>query len=403
MPSSPTRVSLTRLARVVVFSLAAGVAPASARAQLPPSMSELLTILVTNRSVATEDFVRDEAAAVATRDTFARLIALELATAPLASSAGGFAYRLDPTLGSVTRSSDSFGPFFTERSLTLGRRHFSFGLNYRRVSFDNIGGRSLRDGTLVSTASTLASEARPFDVETVALRISLASVTAVSTIGLTDRLDIGFAAPISQIHIEGQRVDTYRGRSFVQAAGEGSAMGLGDTAVRAKFTAFNRGASGVTLGADLRLPTGDKNNLLGAGRLSFTPRLLLSYESERVGVHGDAGYTVRGFAEGLRYSGAVTVAATPRVTIVGEAIGSQLKGLFQLAEATTPHPRIPNVSTTRLTGTDQSAQRVILAGGVKWSLASSWLLTANVVRPLTDVGLNANWVPTIMVDYAFRR
>lgn len=401
--SSFARLPLTRLVRMLVLPALAWSFPASATAQQPPSMSELLTILVTNRSVATDDFVRDEAAAIATRNTFAGFIALELATVPIASSAGGFAYRLDPTLGSVTRSSDSFGPFFTERSLTLGRRHVSFGLNYRRVSFDNIGGRSLRDGTLVSTASSLVGEPRPFDVETVALRISLASVTAVSTVGVTDRLDIGFAVPISHIRIEGQRVDTYRGRSFVQASGEGSAMGLGDTAVRAKFTVLNQGASGVTLGADLRLPTGDKNNLLGAGKLSFTPRVLLSWEDERVGVHGDAGYTVRGFAEGLRYSGAVTYVATPRVTLVGEAIGSQLRGLFQLADTTTPHPRIPNVSTVRLTGIERSANRLLIAGGVKWSIGSSWLLTGNIVRPLTDVGLNARWVPTVMLDYAFRR
>lgn len=400
--SSFARLLLTRLVRLLVLPVVAW-SPAAAAAQQPPSMSELLTILVTNRSVATDDFVRDEAAAIATRDTFAGFIAVELATVPLASSAGGFAYRLDPTLGSVTRSSDSFGPFFTERSLTLGRRHVSFGLNYRRVAFDNIGGRSLRDGTLVSTASSLAGETRPFDVETVALRISLASVTAVSTVGVTDRFDIGFAVPISHIRLEGQRVDTYRGRSFVQASGEGSAMGLGDTAIRAKYTVFNQGASGVTLGADLRLPTGDKNNLLGAGKLSFTPRVLLSWEDERVGVHGDAGYTVRGLAEGLRYSGAVTYAATPRVTIVGEAIGSQLKGLFQLSDTTTPHPRIPNVSTVRLTGIERSANRLLIAGGVKWSIGSSWLLTGNIVRPLTDVGLNARWVPTVMLDYAFRR
>lgn len=401
LPFTLTR--LTLLVRPLMLAVVVVLGPRVALAQQPPSMSELLTILVTNRSVATDDFVRDEAAAAATRDTFAGFIALELATVPIASSAGGFAYRLDPTLGSVTRSSDSFGPFFTERSLTLGRRHISFGLNYRRTAFDNIGGRSLRDGTLVSTASVLAGEARPFDVETVALKIRLASVTAVSTIGITDRLDIGFAAPISQIHIEGQRVDTYRGRSFVQASGEGSAMGLGDMAVRAKFTVVNRGATGATLGADLRLPTGDKNNLLGAGRLSVTPRLLLSWEGDRVGAHADAGYTVRGFAEGLRYSTAVTIAATPRVTIVGEAIGSQLKGLFQLAETTTRHPRIPNVSTIRLTGVEQTANRLLVAGGIKWSIASSWLITGNVVRPLTDVGLNARWVPTVMVDYAFRR
>ena len=37
----------------------------------------------------------------------------------------------------------------------------------------------------------------------------------------------------------------------------------------------------------------------------------------------------------------------------------------------------------------------------KWNVANTWLLTANVRRPLTDTGLNADWVQSITFDYAF--
>lgn len=408
--TGPRQASSRRRATLIAAGVAMMgllIAPRSVHAQDPGteflSLSEVLSFLVTNRSIATDDFVRDEAAAAATRDTVAGFMALELATLPIAASAGGFAYRLDPALGVAVRSSDSFGPFFTERALTVGGRHVSYSLSHRRAAFTNLGGRPLRNGTLVSTASTLAGEAAPFDIETVSLDVAMNVVTATGTFGLTDRLDVGVALPFARVSLRGQRVDTYRGRPLVQASGIGSALGLSDITLRMKFHAVGSNASGVAIGADARLPTGDKNNLLGAGKLSVMPRIVASRETERLGLHAEVGYTWLGVAEGLRYSGAVTLAATPRVTLVGEVSGNQLSGLLDLEETTQPHPRVPNVSTIRLTGTEGTIRRAFAVGGFKWTVAGAWVVSANVLTPLTDSGLNAKWVPTAMVEYAFRR
>ena len=51
----------------------------------------------------------------------------------------------------------------------------------------------------------------------------------------------------------------------------------------------------------------------------------------------------------------------------------------------------------------ETTTRLLAVAGLKWNIADTWLLTANVRRPLTDVGLNASWVPTITFDYAFGR
>ena len=40
------------------------------------TISDVLSFLVTNRSIPTDDFVRDEQAAIATRDTIAKLLVL---------------------------------------------------------------------------------------------------------------------------------------------------------------------------------------------------------------------------------------------------------------------------------------------------------------------------------------
>ena len=382
------------------FAVLGGTArPASAQ----QTMTDVLGFLLTNRSIPTGDFVRDEQAAAQTRDVFARLLTLQLATLPVASSSAGFTYRLDPALGTVMRTSDSFGPFFTERSVTAGRNQASLGLGYRSSTFDNIDGRDLRDGSLVSTASILRGETQPFDVETVALRIRTDTVTLTANYGVTDRLDIGGAIPFVRVSLQGERADTYRGTRLVQATGSASASGLGDIVMRAKYNVVRDGGSGLSIGAEARLPTGDEEDLLGAGRTSFTPRVIGSYDGGRVGVHGDLGYSFRDVTDNLGYDVAVTVVAVSRVTVIGELSGLRVGGVGRLAEISQPHPRLTGVDTIRLASVAQTTNRLDAVAGVKWNIANTWLFTANVRRPLTDVGLNADWVPTITFDYAFGR
>src|SRR5262245_36633070 len=376
------------------------LAPVLASAQ-SQSINDVLSFLVTNRSIPTDDFVRDEAAAAATRDTISGLLLVELAALPITSSAGGFTYRLNPALGTVMRSSDSFGPFFTERSLTAGRARSSFGIGYRSATFDTIDGRDLRDGTLVSTATRLRTESQPFDVETVTLRIRSDTVIATANYGVTDRVEIGAALPLVRLSLSGQRVDTYRGREFLQATGSASASGIGDVIVRAKYNVVRSGAGGVAIGGEARLPTGDDENLLGTGEASIRPRLIASAESDRLGAHGEIGYAFGGLVGELDYNGAATFVAVPKLTVIGELIGRRLDAIGRLSETVTPHPRLVGVDTIRLTSVPGSTARVVAVGGVKWNVAGTLLLSANVLKPLTDDGLNANWVPSITFDLSF--
>ena len=365
------------------------------------SITDVLTFLLTNRSIPTGDFVRDEQAAAETSNIVARFLILDVATLPVSSSSGGFTYRLDPTLGTVVQSSESFGPFFAERSLTAGRGRASFGAGFHVTTFDNIDGRNLRNGTLVSTASILRGEPAPFDIETVALRIRTDTMTLTGNYGVTDRFDIGGAIPFVRVSLQGQRVDTYRGRELVQAAGTASASGLGDAVVRAKYNVLRDGGSGLAIGVEARLPTGREEDLLGSGRTSLAPRLIGSYERERLGVHGELGYSFRGVSDSLGYTAAVTVVAMPRLTLVGELSGLRIGGLGRLAETTQSHPSLLGVDTIRLTAVEQTTNRILAVAGLKWNVANTWLFTANVRRSLTAAGLNAGWVPTVTFDYSF--
>src|SRR5689334_14044725 len=94
-------------------ALAGAVLMAGPWAAASQSLSGRLSALLTEQQ-PTSVFVPDVPAAEATRDTVAKLFGVELTNLPTASSSGGFVYRLNPSLGVVSRSSDCFGPFFTE-------------------------------------------------------------------------------------------------------------------------------------------------------------------------------------------------------------------------------------------------------------------------------------------------
>ncbi len=289
---------------VIALAVVASATPVAAQ----QTVSEVLSFLLTNRSIPTGDFVQDARAAAATRDTISTFLLVELATLPVTSSASAFTYRLDRNLGTVVRSSDSFGPFLIERSLTSGLLRGSLALSYQSASFDTIDGRSLKDGTLVATASRLRGDTQPFDVEAVSLDIHTNTVTLLGNIGVTDRLDIGAALPFVALSLNGRRVDTYRGTELVQAIASSSASGPGDFLIRGKYNVLRRTGSGLAIGGEARLPTGNEQNLLGTGEASIKPRLIASLERDRVAVHGDIGYAFGGLSDELVYGGAITVA-----------------------------------------------------------------------------------------------
>jgi hypothetical protein len=371
--------------------------PLTAAAQQP--LSDVLSFLLTNRSVGTGDFARDEAAALATRDALVTFLLAEVNTLPTNSPASGFTYRLDPELGANVRSSSNFGPFFMERSLTGGKRQMSFGVAYNDAVFDNIDGRSLGDGTLVATAARLVADPQPFDAETLTLRIRTRTVTMLGHIGVTDRVDVSTAVPVVTVAFDGTRVNTYRGTSVVQATATAASSGLGDIRVGAKYSALRRGGSGLSIAGEARLPTGDTDNLRGTGQLEFTPRVIGSWERDRVAIHGNLGYALGQRPGEVEYAGGLTIAAHGRFTLMTELMGGQTASGGRLVDVVESHPSLAGVETIRLSSTPQATTRLQVATGFRWNVATTWLLSVNVLRPLTTAGLNARWMTSVVFDY----
>lgn len=212
----------------------------------------------------------------------------QLASAPLPSPASGFTYRFDSNTGTFVRSTRSFGPILTERGETIGRGRLAFGFSYQFFSFDQLDGVRLTAVPAVFTHDNFETGGGRTDVVFTqnTIKADVSQFNAALTYGVTDRVDLAFAVPIISTHLSlvsnarifrvgtgpNTAIHYFRSDAGVDGRGdthqffaEGSASGVGDLVVRAKATLMKEETRALAVGVDARLPTGDEQNLLGAG------------------------------------------------------------------------------------------------------------------------------------------
>jgi hypothetical protein len=390
-----------KLIRVLSALVAAAIAcPAIASAQ-NQSATDIVGFLMLNQAVETADFARDRAAADAARQTIVNALLVNLASVPLSTSSGGFVYNFNEQLGTAERAADTFGPFFVERALSAGKGHPSFGVTAATSSFDELDGKRLRDGTLLTIANQFRDEAVPFDTERLTLRMRSSSMTLFGSVPVTDRLEVSAAMPLLRLELEGARINVYRGASLAQASGSASASGAGDLALRGKYLLFSDQGIGVAAAAELRLPTGDRENLLGAGRAGYRISGLASYEPSRFAVHANVGAAGGGISNEITAAAAALAAVGARVTLSGEVLVRRISELRDLDLASAPHPTIAGVDTYRLVAGEGNNTTVQIVTGLKWNVASTIVLGTHVRWSATNSGLTAAFSPTVAFEYAF--
>lgn len=373
----------------------------AAPAMAQGSVSDALSFLLTNQAVPTGDFTKDAQSAAVTRDTITRLLAVELTTQPLSSSSGGFTYRFNPSLGTVERASDSFGPFYTERSLTAGRGRASLGMSLQDADYTRLDNHSLHDGTFVTTASQFRDESQPFDVESLKLSLKVKTFSILGNVGLTDRIDVGVAVPIESLSLEGSRLNVYRGDQFLQATAVAEATGVGDVAIRGKVRLFGERGSGLAVLEEIRLPTGSEEDLLGSGEASYRTVVVGSVEPGMFAANVNAGYTAGGVANQFDYRLSGSVAVSARVTLIAELVGRRIDGIGAISGERTPHPTIIGVDTLRLVTTGDSTNTSGIIAGVKWNVFKTWLVNGSVAVPVSSNGLRPDWSGIVGLDVTF--
>jgi len=369
--------------------------------QTRQTVSDIVNFLVTNQAVQTGDFERDRAVAEAAAEAISRALLVNLTSVPLASSSSGFLYRLNPQLGTMERATQSFGSFFVERALTPGAGQASFGISAFSTSFDRLGEFDLSDGTLVTVANQFRDEASPFDTDSLFLDVRSTTLTLFGSVGITDRLEIGAALPLIQLTLDGQRLNVYRSARVQQASAEASASGVGDAALRAKVMLARSEWGAVAAAAEVRLPTGDDENLLGAGATAYRFFGIGSVESGRLTLFGNGGLVLGGASDEVNAAVAASFAVRPRVTVAGEVLMRRVNDLRDLDLVPEPHATVAGADTLRLVSGLSGSTLANAVAGIKWNVSGTLVLAGHVSVPLIRRGLSSPLTPTIALEYAF--
>ena len=281
------------------------------------------------------------------------------------------------------------------------------------------------------------------------------------TYGITSRLDVGVDVPFERAEISG--VSARSGgfnpgspNGTVQAsdAAHGVAYGFGDVSVHAKYKipgASDFGGAGMAWGVngELKLPTGRPELLIGTGRTQARGSLLGAYTMnpvsgkllERLSTHGALGYTRAGSGIHVanaghkntnQYTGDFSIDLSDELNWA-LGIDVPLKVPYVLApdatgrvvDSTRPGPLTLGVDFVGRTLRDGAEFRnvdfigtterfetqpflfprprvhlLLASAGVKACVASRYLLTANVLFPLTARGVRPGVTPVFAIERA---
>ena len=403
----------------------------------------------------------------------------QLASFPLASSSGGFTFSVNDR-GEVTPTSTNFGPSFAERGVTIGRKQFNLGFTFQSTSYSSFEGVDLDTGELdfirqhndccpggVGNPANLTNLVPDFERDLLRSRLQADITTKTTALfanyGLTDRFDIGLAVPFVNVDIDATvnseilrlgsgstaAIHVFENGTSTRSLSEsGSASGLGDVLLRAKYNFLRAPTAALAAALDLRLPTGDKDNLLGTGATQAKLFFIASGEYGRFSPHVNLGYTfsngdtseeavsyeldptlfalgtlpANAFVPGevdlsvpdeVNYTAGFSVAPSSRITVGFDLHGRTIRGAVRFAPQNIMYQGRGTgaaIPTTSYTENDEFAIESLEPGnlnlllgvvGGKINLGGTFLLNLTVLFSMSDDGLKPKPTPVIGFDYVF--
>jgi len=219
-------------------------------------------------------------------------------------------------------------------------------------------------------------------------------------------VDVAVAIPYNTLQVDGayRFQDDRTAHSVVTNSSVSLGVrGLGDIAIRTKARLLkDAGDGGLALMLDLRLPTGDDRNWLGAGKA--TERILVigskSYGnfSPRVNV----GYSFGGPGDEINYVLGADQKVNDRLTVVADFIGRQERQLGSIVGVSQPYAPDPDhfsITTQQIVGSRLNS--VLGSGGIKWNVSGNLIIDFDVLFAINDAGIKNRPSPVIGATYSF--
>ncbi len=328
-------------------------------------------------------------------------IGTEASSVLLNSAVPSFGIIFDLETGLPERTTETFGPIYSERAQTIGRSKLKVGFSYTWLDFDEWEGDDIEG--LAATTSTTSSLPDPFLDDTIEVDLSFdidEHIFAFTSVyGVTDNFDIGVLVPYIILDYDvtanaivrlgpdgagGPPVHDFDGTADNSTSSVGKEVdGIGDIVLRGKYFVAEAEYADVAAALDIKFPTGDEDNFLGTGGYNFTPFIILSrsFNESRFNPHINIGYE---FNEQDHDRNQVIYALgfdsmiTDRVTAAVDFLGSN-----------------------ETDGDDIGDDIYDLSLGVKINPMRELILFANVQIPLNDEGLRSDFIPSAGIEYTF--
>jgi hypothetical protein len=373
-----------------------------------------------------------------------------IASFPLGASSAGFTYSTNPTTGERELRAVSFGPVFVERALTNGKGVFNLGFAYQGGHYSTLQGRDLENdgivaqqqrGTFVSDGSDVGDTWRSH------LAMDGKVFLVSGSYGVSDNFDIGWSVPFVSLSAQarfirdynggldydrnlsfidpnagptqGQRVfirDRYPNKAGTQTLVDRTidASGLGDIILRAKYAFGPQEGQRVLFSGDVRLPTGDEENLLGTGKASVRAIVGTSRRlGENASFNANGGFTVGGLTDEINFSLGTEVAVLPakQMTLTFDFIGQNLRDAVVDVDSLVTFDRVNSnladgfqprrviVSAEAFARGQTTLLRAAI--GAKYALGGNWLLTGSALFRLNDNGFQAKVIPFVGIEHTW--
>ena len=365
-------------------------------------------------------------------------IGSNIALFPLSSTGATIIY--DLSTGVPVRKTGSLGPVFSEAGTTLGGGRVILGYNFTFMNFNRIRGLEVRDLQFTFThqdvgAPGLGDSDNELDTIDLFMDMKLAAsiLAFYFTAGVTDRLDLGFAIPLVNAHVEANPMASINSFTLVNNDSANhfyggdrtnpqlttlptpindSATGIGDIALRAKLN-FYRGRGDLAGLIEVRIPTGDEENFLGSGSTSVKAQLIASRSWSGFTPHVNLSYIFRDSDldnDDIELAIGYDQLVASRFTLVLDFFGRFQVGetpeALRFDETAVIRRPISNTELVRVVQLTNLPQRdhdhtIDLSLGAKYAPRDFLVLIGNILVSLNDGGLRADVVPTIGFEFNF--
>jgi hypothetical protein len=178
---------------------------------------------------------------------------------------------------------------------------------------------------------------------------------------------------------------------------------------------LNLERAAIAGGIDVRLPTGNADNLLGTGGMRTKMYAAVGSKAQRFSPHVNFGYTFGSesdwfsYGSELGYAAGAEVVVNPRLTFLGDVLGRSIADVDRMTELTTSVP-LPEIhgffpaeqkTITTLEYNPRRLNSTLGTIGAKFSPTSTMVVSAHILFPMTDGGLKTSLTPVIGIDYTF--